>query len=186
MSLLCAVFSFVITGCTPLADRVGIFEIKSPVLNHVSCESIDDYEVCAWIETLKLRRFYPKQQNAKLYRGVEVLESRSIQLPNGFKTTFTISWIGPEEFLLGNFFDTHTPVMRELEPTLKLHGLDLREHSERPLRSVFFAGVANIPEDRHITGLVVRATCGDTQPIARAVIIHNYPSQAAMLNCLRR
>ncbi|SHI04096.1 hypothetical protein [Marivita hallyeonensis] len=185
MSLFCAVFGFLLSSCTSLEDRVGVFEIKTPIQGHVSCESIDDYEVCAWIENFKLTRFYPKQQNATLYRGAQVLEGRSIQLPNGFKTSFSFYWSGPAEFLLGSFFETHTSAMRKLAPILNRHGLVVRETSEQSSKERLFSGVAHIPSDQLITGLVVRATCGDAVPVSRAIIIQNYPSHKTMLNCLR-
>lgn len=185
MSLFCAVFGFLFSNCTPLEDRVGIFEIKTKIQEHVSCESTEDYEVCAWIEDLKLVRIYPKQKNAALYRGAQVLEGRSIRLPNGFTTSFTFYWSGPDKYLLGSFFETHTSVMRELAPTLKLHGLFEREKLAPPPEELLFAGVAQIPTDQFITGFVVRGTCGATEPINGAIMILTYPSQKTMLNCLR-
>ena len=186
MSLFCTVFGFLFAGCTPLEDRVGEYEIEIPTQKHVSCESIDDYEVCAWIENLKLVRLYPKQQNAELYRGAQVIEGRSIKLPDGFRTTFSFEWNGPDTLLLGSFFETHLSAMQDLAPTLKLHGLVVPETSKLPIEEHRTGGVVRISTDQFITGLVYRATCGSTELTGRALIILEYPYQEFMLNCLRR
>ncbi|MCR9111587.1 MAG: hypothetical protein NXH94_22360 [Rhodobacteraceae bacterium] len=186
MSLFCTVFGFLFAGCTPLEDRIGVFDIKTPGQGHVSCESVDDYEVCAWIEELKLTRFYLKQQDATLYRGTQVLEGRSIQLPDGFETSFSFYWSGPDKFLLGSFFETHTSAMQDLAPTFQLHGLIAAETSKLPIEEHHFGAVARIPTDQFIAGLVYRATCGHVGPKGGTIIILEYPTQQNMLDCLRK
>jgi hypothetical protein len=122
-----------------------------------------------------------------LYKGVSLIEGRSIRTIDGNSVSLTFEWSGPEAMLTDDVVSTHFDMFRDLEAELKSYGIGEVRRMGFAATSENFAGFLELLPDGNL-GLARAATC--SSPVTGAesgrIFVENYPSLDAMLQCLSK
>ncbi len=152
-----------------------------------TCRRQEGNEVCAWLEHFELRRFYSKQRKQELYKGVYLIEGRSIRTIDGHSASLTFEWSGPEAMLTDDVVTTHSDIFRDLKTELESYGIGEISRMGFAATPENFGVFLELLPDENL-GLVGAATCSspDTGAVSGRIFVENYPSLDAMLQCLSK
>jgi hypothetical protein len=183
----CLLFGFFLQDCAALPDRVGSFVIQSNGQDLRTCKREDGFEVCAWIERFELFRHYPKQKNAELYRGVSLIEGRSISVKDEKLVSFTFEYNGPQEFLSPSFSETHANQLPAMEAELDIHKLSSSYRLNFSKKIPVFFAFVEISSGASINRLITKATCGKHGEVRQGrFALLGYPDLETMYECMKR
>ena len=181
MSVVCFIFSWLLSGCVPADERAGSFRFETNGRAHETCLNQNGFQVCAWIDEFEIRRFYPKQSGSTLYRGVLVTETREIRMATGHVAEFEFTRSGPETLIGGAFADTHKQFLQDIAPDLEPLGLsETAIKAFDPQDELKFVLITDMVGQQ---GFVAKATCG--KEVGDNVFAPDYPHPRLMLDCLQ-
>ncbi|MGH1417139.1 MAG: hypothetical protein ACRBB0_26885 [Pelagimonas sp.] len=150
-----------------------------------TCRQRDGLEVCAWLEHFELRRFYPKQLNSELSKGIYLIEGRSVRTAEGSSVSFSFEWSGPQNMLSDDVVKTHPALFRSLEVELEKFGIGEQNRIGFASSEDYFAFLDFEPHETNqdLARLVTCIGTGTGMGSGRNLVLE-YPSLDAMLQCL--